>query len=114
MLNLINQHSSTSRPTATVPAMHDANEFPSLPYMSQRQQDHLPNDFFDELINVLTIKMEKIIEETTKRLFKTLQQKIKKIEKTISSVENIINDDTSDSISDSDEEIQILNDKNNK
>ncbi|CAF5056327.1 unnamed protein product, partial [Rotaria magnacalcarata] len=52
--------------------------------------------------------MEKIIEETTKRLFKSLQQKIKKIEETISSVETLINDDatSSSSFSDSDEDVQ--------
>ncbi|CAF3808978.1 unnamed protein product [Rotaria sp. Silwood1] len=114
MLNLINQYSSTSKPTATAPAIHDVNEFPSLPGMYQRQHEHLHNDILDELINVLTTKMEKIIEETTKRLFKSLQQKIKKIEKTIASVESLVNNDTSDSTSDSDEEIQILNDNNNK
>ncbi|CAF1420975.1 unnamed protein product [Rotaria magnacalcarata] len=116
MLNLINQYSSTSKPMMSSPLMHDMNEFPSLPNIDQRQQNHLHNDIFDELINLLTTKMEKIIEETTKRLFKSLQQKIKKIEKTISSVETLINDDikTSDSSSDSDEEIQILSKKNNK
>ncbi|CAF2690591.1 unnamed protein product [Rotaria sp. Silwood2] len=115
MLNLINQYSSTSKPTATAPAIHDVNEFPSLPGMYQRQHQQLHNDILDELINVLTSKMEKIIEETTKRLFKSLQEKIKKIEKTIASVESLVNDDdTFDQTSDSDEEIQMLNDNNNK
>ncbi|CAF4869906.1 unnamed protein product, partial [Rotaria sp. Silwood2] len=113
MLNLINQYSSTSKPTVTAPAIHDVNEFPSLPGMYQRQPQQLHNDILDELINVLTSKMEKIIEETTKRLFKSLQEKIKKIEKTIASVESLVNDDTFDPTSDSDEEIQMLNDNNN-
>ncbi|CAF4236538.1 unnamed protein product [Rotaria socialis] len=79
--------------------------------MYQHQQGHLHNDIFDELINLLTAEMEKIIEETTKRLFKSLQQKIKKSEQTISSVETLINDDTtssSSSFSDSDEDIKIV------
>ncbi|CAF1619323.1 unnamed protein product [Rotaria magnacalcarata] len=93
MLNLINQYSSTSSPTTTTPLLHDRNEFPSLPNMYQSQQGHLHYDIFDELINLLTTKMEKIIEETTKRLFETL----------------INNDATSSSsFSDSDEDIHIL------
>ncbi|CAF3391138.1 unnamed protein product [Rotaria socialis] len=116
MLNLINQYSSTNSPTTTTPLLHDSNEFPSLPNMYQRQQDLIHNDILDELINLLTSKMEKIIEETTKRLFKSLQQKIKNIEETISSVETLINDDatSSSSFSDSDEDVQIVNTKNQK
>ncbi|CAF4595603.1 unnamed protein product, partial [Rotaria magnacalcarata] len=54
--------------------------------------------------------------ETTKRLFKSLQQKIKKIEETISSVETLINDDatSSSSFSDGDEDVQIVNAKDKK
>ncbi|CAF4615881.1 unnamed protein product, partial [Rotaria magnacalcarata] len=109
MLNLINQYSSTSSAATTTLLLHDSNEFPSLPNMYQRQQGLLHNDILDELINLLTSKMEKIIEETTKRLFKSLQQKIKKIEETISSVETLINDDatSSSSFSDNDEDVQI-------
>ncbi|CAF4648363.1 unnamed protein product, partial [Rotaria magnacalcarata] len=45
-----------------------------------------------------------------------LQQKIKKIEETISSVETLINDDatSSSSFSDSDEDVQIVNTKDKK
>ncbi|CAF2040806.1 unnamed protein product [Rotaria magnacalcarata] len=59
MLNLINQYSSTNSPTITTPLLHDANVFPSLPNMYQRQQGHHYNDIFDELINLLSTKMEK-------------------------------------------------------
>ncbi|CAM4834488.1 unnamed protein product [Rotaria magnacalcarata] len=116
MLNLINQYSSTSSPATTTPIIHDSNEFPSLPNMYQRQQGLLHNDILDELITLLTSKMEKIIEETTKRLFKSLQQKIKKIEQTISSVETLVNDDATSSLSfsDSDEDVQIVNTKDKK
>ncbi|CAF1272863.1 unnamed protein product [Rotaria magnacalcarata] len=114
-LNLINQYSSTSSPKTTSPLLHDGNEFPSLPNMYQQQQGLLHNDILDELINLLTSKMEKIIEETTKRLFKSLQQKIKKIKEIISSVETLINDDaTSPSFSDSGEDVQIINPKDKK
>ncbi|CAM4842162.1 unnamed protein product [Rotaria magnacalcarata] len=67
--NVLEQESS---PTITTQLLHDSNEFPSLTNMYRRQQGHLHNDIFDELINLLTAKMEKIIEETTKRLFKSL------------------------------------------
>jgi hypothetical protein len=69
MLNMVNQYTSSSKPITTTPTLHDCNEFPSLPTMSQRLQDHLQNDFFDQMINVLSSKMEKIIETTTSRLF---------------------------------------------
>ncbi|CAF0998402.1 unnamed protein product [Rotaria sordida] len=67
MHNLVNQYSSTNKPTTTAPAIHDINEFPLLPNISQRQQEYLHNELFDEIINVLSSKMEKIIEETTSR-----------------------------------------------
>ncbi|CAF4902802.1 unnamed protein product [Rotaria socialis] len=82
-LNLINQYQSTSSPAITTPLLHDSNQFPSLLNMHQHQQGQLHNDIFDELINLLTTKMKKIIEETTKRLFKSLQQKIKKANKLV-------------------------------
>ena len=106
MLNLINQYSSTSKPTPPAPFLHNVNEYPSLSGMPQRQQGNLHNDILDELLNVLTTKMEKIIEETTDRLFKLLAKKIKRIEKAIASVEDIVNVDCStDSDTDSDEDV---------
>jgi len=108
MLNLVNQHSTTSKPVTTVPDMHNVNEFPLLPNILQRQQNHLHNEFFDELLNALTSKMEKIIEETTNRIFQALQQKIKKIEKTIITQDNKVDDATTVSDSDSNEESQVV------
>ncbi|CAF1476924.1 unnamed protein product [Rotaria sp. Silwood1] len=67
--NLVNQYSSPNTPTTSAPAIHDLNEFPLLPNLLQRQQEHIHNELFDEIINVLSSKMEKIIEETTSRLF---------------------------------------------
>ncbi|CAF3982228.1 unnamed protein product, partial [Rotaria sordida] len=67
MHNLVNQYSSTNKPTTTAPAIHDINEFPLLPIISQRHQEYLHNELFDEIINVLSSKMKKIIEETTSR-----------------------------------------------
>ncbi|CAF1206788.1 unnamed protein product [Rotaria sordida] len=55
MQNLINQYSCTNTPPTTAPATHDANEFLPLPNIFQRQQDHLHNELFDEIINVLSI-----------------------------------------------------------
>jgi len=81
MLNLVNQYSSTRKPASTAPAIHNANEFPLLPNISQHQQNHLLNEIIDKIINALTSKMEQIIEETTSRLFKSIEEKIKRIEK---------------------------------
>jgi hypothetical protein len=53
MQNLINQYAATSQVTTTALALHSDNEFPSLPNISQRQE------FFHEIINVLSSKMEK-------------------------------------------------------
>ncbi|CAF3789888.1 unnamed protein product [Rotaria sordida] len=72
MHNLVNQYSSINKPTTTAPAKHDITEFPLLPIISQRQQEYLHNELFDEIINVLSNKMEKIIEETTSDLNATL------------------------------------------
>ncbi|CAF3132770.1 unnamed protein product [Rotaria sp. Silwood2] len=107
---LVNQYSSTTKPTTTnVPALQCLNEFPLLASSQQGQQDYIHNGMIDEIINLLTSKMEKIIEETTNKLFKTLHQKIKKIEKFMSTFENIMNEDIDDS--NSDEEIQVYKDK---
>lgn len=100
MLNLINQYSTTSKPTTSVPALHDLNQFPSLPNPFQTQQNNIQNDLFDRMINMFSSKMEKLIEETTSRLFQKLQQKIKKIEKSIGLHET--SPDEASTISDSD------------
>lgn len=100
MLNMINQYTSSSKPTTPAPAIYDLLQFPPLPTTSQRQQDHLQNDFLDQMISVISSKMEKIIEETTNRLFQKLQQKIKMIEKSIGLAEN--NQDNASTISDYD------------
>ncbi|CAF1222871.1 unnamed protein product [Rotaria sp. Silwood1] len=114
MQNLIYQYSSANKPITTAPAIHDLNEFPSLPNIFQRQQEHLHNEFFDEIINALSSKMEKIIEKTTGRLFKNLQQKIKKIEKSIGTHGNNQEDALTVSDSDSNEEGQVVKHINNK
>ena len=112
MLNLINQYASARKLVPTAPALHNVNDFPLLPNLSQRQHDHLHSDMIEQIINALTSKMEKIIEETTSRIFKSLEDKIKKMEENIASVSNLIKDDTmesSSSDSDSDEEVKIVN-----
>ncbi|CAF1470245.1 unnamed protein product [Rotaria sordida] len=114
MHNLVNQYSSINKPTTTAPAIHDINEFPLLPNISQRQQEYLHNELFDEIINVLSSKMEKIIEETTSRLLQMLQQKIKKIEKSIGIYNNNHEDALTVSDSDSNEEGQVVKHIKNK
>ncbi|CAF2967015.1 unnamed protein product, partial [Rotaria sp. Silwood2] len=101
--------------TAVPPALNDLQEFLSLSSFTHQSQEHLHSNFLDQLVNILSSKMEKIIEETTSRLIKSLQQRIKKIEKTVAAVENIISDDDMDidsfCDSESDDDIKVLNNK---
>jgi len=110
MLNLINQYSTTSKPAAATPAIYSTTEFPPLPVVHQQQKDILQNSLFNDILNALSSKMETIIVETTNRLFKALQQKIKKIEKAIGTHDN--NEDGQDALtvsgSDSNEEGQVV------
>jgi len=108
MLNMINQYSTSSKPVTTAPAIHDINQFPPLPNIIQQHQDHLQTAFFDKMINVLSSKMEKLIEETTNRLFQKLQQKIKNIEEKLGLNENNQNVDLTTSNSDSSEEDYVV------
>ncbi len=95
---MINQYSPTKQATTmTFPGLNILDEFPLLPNNHQRQQDYLHNV---------------IIEETTNRLFDSIYQKIKRIEKSISARKNLLNEETAESEFDKDDEIQMLNDKN--
>ncbi|CAF4423489.1 unnamed protein product [Rotaria sp. Silwood2] len=112
--NLVNQYSTSCTPITLAPAIHDLNEFPSLPTFVQRQQEHIHNEVFDEIINVLSSKMEKIIEETTSRLFQTLLKKFKKIETFIETNDNNVKGALTISDSDSEEESQVVKHIRNK
>jgi hypothetical protein len=103
MLNLINQYSTTSKQILTSPAPFNTTNFPPLPNLFQQQKEILQSSLFDDILNALTSKMETIIEETTNRIFKALQRKFKKLEKSIGIKDNN-NDDNDDvlTISDSD------------
>ena len=109
MQKLIDQYSTSNKVVNTMPALYNNNEFPALPNVMQKQQEALQKDFFDEIINVLSSKMERIIEETTQRLFHTLQKKIEKLEKIVSKKENQQQqeEDIITSESDSNEECQV-------
>jgi hypothetical protein len=110
MLNMINQYSTTSKQVTLAPAAYNNNEFPPLPNLFQQQKEILQSSLFDDILNALSSKMETIIEETTNRIFKALEQKIKKLEKSIGTLANINNDDDALTISDSDshEESQVV------
>lgn len=108
VLNMINQYSTSSKSVTTAPAIYDLNQFPPLPTMSQQQQDYLQNGIFDQVINILSSKLEKIIEETTNRLFQKLQQKIEKIEKSIGVGNNSQDDALTLSDSDESEESYVV------
>ena len=74
---LINQYANpNNNKTTTPPPLHSTTDFPPLP-------NALRPDLFNEIINVLSAKMEKLIEETTQRIVNTLQKKITKLEKAL-------------------------------
>jgi len=112
MQNLINQYTTSSKQVTTAPAIHNHEEFPQLPNLFQQQIEHLQNSLFDDIFKALTSKMETIIEETTSRIFKALQKKIKKIEDLVGNStnsnntnpnsNNINEDDDASTVSDSD------------
>jgi hypothetical protein len=80
MLNLINQYSATSKQVTSAPAPYSNIHFPPLPDLMQQQKEILQSSLFDDILNALSSKMETIIEETTNRIFKALEQKLKKLE----------------------------------
>ncbi|CAF3492050.1 unnamed protein product, partial [Rotaria sp. Silwood2] len=92
--------------------INNIDDFPALPSSSQRPFNWMQSDMFDELINILSSKMEKTIEATTRRLFKALDQRICKIEKTIKGAEAMIDSDitvsSSDSSSESDNDLLMV------
>ncbi|CAF1503255.1 unnamed protein product [Adineta steineri] len=96
LLNLVNQYSSTSKPIQRAPALYNNNEFPSLPNNHQQQNEQLQKDFLEQIVNALSSKIETLIEATTNRLFKTLANKIKKIEKLAGIHSNKKDDDDDD------------------
>ena len=112
MLNMINQYSSTGRQVTLAPSPYNTTEFPPLPNLFQQQKQILQSSLFDDILNALSSKMETIIEETTNRIFKALQQKIKKLEKSIGIKDNKKDDDDDDALtisdSDSNEEGQVV------
>jgi hypothetical protein len=79
--NMVNQYTTTRQPTAWALVIRSTPEFPSLRNPLQPQHQHMTKDCLDEIITVLSSQMEKIIEETTNRLFLALQQKVAKLEK---------------------------------
>jgi len=101
MLNMINQYSTTSKQVTLAPAAYNNNEFPPLPNLFQQQKEILQSSLFEDILNALSSKMETIIEETTNRIFKALEEKIKKLEKSMG-IKDINNDNDVDALSPSD------------
>lgn len=87
--NLVNQYTTTRQPNAWAPTILNNTDFPPLQNSQQPQKPQITKDFLDEIITMLSSQMEKIIEETTNRLFITLQQKVETLEKLISSSKSI-------------------------
>ena len=116
MLKMINQYSTTSKQVPLAPSIHNNTDFPSLPNVFQQQKDILQSSLFDDILNALSSKMETIIEETTNRIFKALQQKFKNLEKSIGikSKNNVDDDALTLSDSDSSEEDEVVKHVNNQ
>jgi len=111
MLNQVNQYSTTRKPVSSAPAIYNTKEFPPLPNLFEQQKEILQSSLFDDILNALSKKMETIIEEATDRIFKALQQKIKKMEKSICIPNKKKKDDDdvlTSSDSDSNEESQVV------
>ncbi|CAF3730539.1 unnamed protein product [Rotaria socialis] len=114
MLRAVQQYStSSSQLTATQYNINSLVDFPMLSSNSQQGFNTSSNNLIDTLVNILSMKMEKTIEATTNRLMKSLHQRISKIEKTIAAVDSmmgVISTETSDdSMTDSDNEIHVIN-----
>lgn len=82
MKQQVERFSSSQRSTNTTPVF-DVNEFPHLPKSQRQWQDNLPKDFFEEIVNALSTKMENLIEKTTTKLFAKLKQRIQMIEQSL-------------------------------
>lgn len=108
MQNLIKQYSTNSKPVTSVPALCNASDFPPLPNSILPQQNHTQKDIVDEILNVLSKKMDKIIEETTNKLFQTLQKKIEEIEKKLSLITKETESIETTTESDSEEECSVV------
>ncbi|CAF1118005.1 unnamed protein product [Rotaria magnacalcarata] len=114
MLRAIQQYSTfSSQPTATPYNINSLVDFPMLSSNSQQGLNTSSNDLIDTLVNILSMKMEKIIEATTNRLLKSLHQRISKIEKTLAVVDSMMDvastETSDDSMADSDNEIHVIN-----
>jgi hypothetical protein len=99
---LVNQYATPHNNTTTSspPSITSNKDFPPLP-------SAMRTDAFNEIINVLTSRMEKIIEETTQRIVNTFQKKIDKLEKALARFQNKEENLTA-SDSESSEECEVL------
>ncbi|CAF2145762.1 unnamed protein product [Rotaria magnacalcarata] len=118
MLRAVQQCSTfSSQPTATPYNINSLVDFPMLSSNSQQGLNTSSNNLIDTLVNILSMKMEKIIEATTNRLIKSLHQRISKIEKTLAAVDSMMDvastETSDDSMADSDNEIHVINVQHN-
>jgi hypothetical protein len=80
--NMVRKYTEHNGHTQAPPALHNRNDFPSLPQAIASQNS------LDNLIQLLCNKMEKIIEETTSKILQTMSNKIAKIEKALAIHDN--------------------------
>ncbi|CAF2127837.1 unnamed protein product [Rotaria magnacalcarata] len=118
MLRATQQYSTFSSQTTVTPYnINSLVDFPMLSSNSQQGLNTSSNNLIDTLVNILSMKMEKIIEATTNRLIKSLHQRISKIEKTLAAVDSMMDvastETSDDSMADSDNEIHVINVQHN-
>lgn len=88
----VEKYSSSSRMINTPPLPND-KEYPPLPNILDQR------NIIDEIVNVMSKKMEKMLEESTLRLFYKLEKRIEKIEKSLG-IKTISNDNNTDNNTD--------------
>ena len=110
MLTSVNRYAAPTKSATIAPAATNLKDYPLLPSgqfrQQQQQQQQQPQpqqqqvmqiDMVDEIVKVITAKMEKVIEETINRLFKSLQKRVEGIEKMIAKYEAMVEDDFDES-----------------
>ena len=82
MKQQIERYTSSTR-TCNMPPVFNVSEFPLLHNSQRQQQDNLQKDYLEEIVEALSNKMEKLIEQTTTQLFEKFLKRIETIEKAL-------------------------------
>ena len=119
VLNAVQQYSTsaTQIPSATF-NINSLNNFPVLPCDAQQIPSHSSYNLIDALVNMISSKMEKINEATTNRIVKSPQGRASKLENTVATVDNMMDIEPTESLTDSsfdsDNDMPATNNKQSK